>query len=233
MPTKSYILVKRVFDILASSLALFCLLPLFLPLMLVLRFIGEGEVFYLQERIGFQGRKFRLIKFATMLRDSPNMGTRTITIKNDPRVLPLGRFLRKMKINELPQFINVLKGDMSMVGPRPQTEECYRYFPEKDRDKIFQVKPGLSGIGAIVFRDEEEILARSDKGYDRCYREDIMPYKHALELWYLDHRSFLIDMEIIALTAVAVLCPGSFVPGKYLKDLPKFEPSTAQCIVNR
>src|SRR6185295_17876322 len=117
-------------------------------------------------------------------KNSPNIGTGTITLKNDPRVLPLGKFLRKTKINELPQLINVLKGDMSIVGPRPQTEQSFSFFPERDRGKIFLAKPGLTGIGSVVFRDEEEIMARSGKPYDRCFREDIQPYKLALELWY-------------------------------------------------
>jgi lipopolysaccharide/colanic/teichoic acid biosynthesis glycosyltransferase len=228
MPSKSYILAKRVFDILASSLALFCLLPLFLPLMVVLRLIGEGEVFFLQERIGFLGRKFRLIKFATMLKDSPNLGTRTITIKDDPRVLPLGHFLRKAKINELPQLINVLKGDMSIVGPRPQTEECYRYFPAKDRDKIYRVKPGLTGVGSVFFRDEEELLSRSSQDYARCYREEIMPYKQALELWYLEHQSLWVDFKIIILTATALVSPKKALPPKWLKNLPRHELSLPQ-----
>ncbi len=218
---QTYFLWKRLLDILISGAALILLLPLFLPLMIILRLTGEGEVFYWQERVGYRGRKISLIKFATMLKNSPNVGTRTITTKNDPRVLPLGRFLRKTKINELPQILNVLKGDMSLVGPRPQTEECYAYFPIEDRDKIYLCKPGLTGVGSIVFRDEEETLDGSGKSYERCYREDIMPYKLALELWYLENRSLWVDFNLILLTAIAIVIPGNSLHTKLLKSLPK------------
>ncbi|MGO8677908.1 MAG: sugar transferase [Limisphaerales bacterium] len=208
-------------DVVLAGGAMICLLPLLFPLMLALRLSGEGEVFYRQERVGYRGRKFKLLKFATMLKNSPHIGTGTITTKNDPRVLPLGKFLRRTKINELPQILNVLKGDMAIVGPRPQTEQCYSYFPEKDRDKIYLAKPGLTGIGSVVFRDEEEILALSPKGYDRCYREDIMPYKQALEIWYLERRSSLVDAKIIVLTALAVIWPGRQMHDSFLPGLPR------------
>ncbi len=149
------------------------------------------------------------------------MGTGTITTRNDPRVLPVGRFLRKTKLNELPQLLNVLKGDMSIVGPRPQTEECYAFFPEPDRERIYLAKPGLTGLGSVVFRNEEELLARSPKGYQRAYREDVMPHKQALELWYLEHRSFSIDLQIILLTAIALLRPDNDLPNRLFKDLPQ------------
>jgi lipopolysaccharide/colanic/teichoic acid biosynthesis glycosyltransferase len=220
MPPKSYLITKRIFDIVLAAAALLVLLPLFVPLIIILRLTGEGEVFYRQERVGYRGSKFSLLKFATMLKNSPNLGTRTITTKNDPRVLPLGRWLRKTKINELPQLINVLKGDMSIVGPRPQTEECYGYFPEKDRDRIYQAKPGLTGVGSVIFRDEEEILARSPKDFARCYREDIMAYKLALEIWYIEHQSFWLDLKLIFITVSVIAFPMSTVYRRWLKGLP-------------
>ena len=115
----------RFFDIIFSSLALIIFLPIFTLVAVLLRFTGEGEVFYVQQRIGFNGREFGLLKFATMLKDSPNMLGGDITIKNDPRVLPIGRFLRLTKINELPQLINVISGSMSLIGPRPLTKKCF------------------------------------------------------------------------------------------------------------
>jgi len=230
-----YSITKRALDILIAGGALLVLLPLFVPLAIALRFTGEGEIFFGQERVGYRGRKFRLLKFATMLKNSPNIGTGTITTKNDPRVLPLGRFLRKTKINELPQILNVLKGDMTIVGPRPQTEECFNYFPEKGRDQIYLTRPGLTGVGSIIFRDEEEILARSAKGYARCYREDIMPYKQDLELWYRQHQSLWLDLKLILLTAIVVLFPESSLPAKWLKGLPERpvsapEPAGETCV---
>lgn len=223
-----YLFLKRGLDIAVAGAALACLLPFFVPVALALRLTGEGEVLYGQERVGYRGRKFRLLKFVTMRKGSENIGTGTITVKNDPRVLPLGRFLRKTKINELPQLLNVLKGDMSIVGPRPQTEECYRCFPEKDRAKVYLAKPGLTGLGSVVFRNEEEILANSGKELGRCYREDVMPHKAALEIWYQEHQSLLVDVKIILLTACVILFPKSRLYSSWLKGLPEQETSGAK-----
>ena len=151
----------RFFDLLLSSSALVFLSPLFVPIMLILRLTGEGEVFYLQERVGKGGRTFHLFKFATMLKNSPSIGTGTITIIDDPRILPFGKFLRKTKINELPQLLNVLYGDMSLIGPRPLTEETFSAYPPESKIQIQLVRPGLSGIGSIIFRNEEELLSNS------------------------------------------------------------------------
>jgi lipopolysaccharide/colanic/teichoic acid biosynthesis glycosyltransferase len=212
--------VKRAMDILIAGAALLCLLPLLALLCIILRLTGEGEVFYRQDRVGYGGQLFGLFKFVTMMKNSPNLGTGTITIANDPRVLPLGRFLRKTKINELPQLVNVLLGHMSIVGPRPQTQECYGYFPKEGREQLFLLKPGLTGVGSVVFRDEETILSQSPKGYARCYREDIMPYKLALECWYLRNQSLWVDLKIIALTALAIMFPGNTMHERWLNGLP-------------
>ena len=120
----------RFFDVLLSAITLLLLLPLFLPIVILLRFTGEGEIFFLQERIGKDGKKFELFKFATMLKNSPDIGTGTVTMKNDPRVLPLGRFLRKTKINELPQLLNIFFGDMSVIGPRPLTSQAFETYSD-------------------------------------------------------------------------------------------------------
>lgn len=215
-----YLFTKRILDMVLSATALLVLMPLFIPIMVILRLTGEGEVFYRQERVGYQGKMFGLLKFVTMLKNSPNIGTKTITTKNDPRVLPLGRWLRKTKINELPQLINVLRGDMAIVGPRPQTRECYDYFPEEDRDRVYQAKPGLTGVGSVIFRDEEEILAQSPKGFSRCYREDIMPYKLALEIWYIERQSLWLDLKLIFITAWVIVFPKSALYRRWLKGLP-------------
>lgn len=216
----TYYFIKRAADIILSGIALLILSPLFIPLMIILKLTGEGHIFYTQKRVGFKNVEFNLIKFATMLKNSPNIGTGTITTKNDPRVLPMGNLLRKTKINELPQLINILKGDMSIVGPRPQTMECFNMFPADRRDKIYLSKPGLTGIGSIVFRNEEEIIGKSSKSYDACYREDIMPYKADLELWYLKEKSLWVDTVIIVLTALEVLLPDTQIYKKIFADLP-------------
>jgi lipopolysaccharide/colanic/teichoic acid biosynthesis glycosyltransferase len=116
----------------------------------------------LQERVGKGGTSFKLFKLATMLKDSPNIGSGEITVKNDPRVLPLGRFLRKSKINELPQLWNILSGDMSVVGPRPMVADTYAHYSQEAQDILNSVRPGLTGLGSIIFRDEESFLDQRD-----------------------------------------------------------------------
>lgn len=210
---------QRLLDIIFSGLALLVLLPLLLPIAIVLRLTGEGEVFYVQQRIGRGGDSFGLYKFATMLKNSPNLGTGTVTVKGDPRVLPIGRFLRKTKINELPQLLNIFKGDMSIVGPRPQTKRCFDAFPARSQAKIITVRPGLSGVGSIVFRDEEELMHASAEP-ERFYDDVIMPYKGALEEWYVANQGLGTYLLCIALTAWVVLVPSSKLFWRAFRDLP-------------
>lgn len=207
---------KRLLDILLSSVGLLLLLPFGLIIAVILKFTGEGEIFFRQPRVGRDGQMFDLLKFATMLKDSPNIGTGVLTVKNDPRILPFGRFLRKTKLNEVPQLWNVLKGDMSIVGPRPQAQRHFNSFPEHVKKEIVKVNPGLSGIGSIVFRDEENIMDKSPKPHDACYEEDIAPYKGELELWYIKNQSFWLDMKLIFLTAWKVLFPQSNLHNRVL-----------------
>src|ERR1700733_4783522 len=174
---------KRLFDIVASGLATLILSPLLVPLMVLLRLTGEGKIFYAQERVGRGGKPFAILKFATMLENSPNMVGGDITVDKDPRILPMGHFLRATKINELPQLFNVLRGDMSLIGPRPMTARVITLFPPAYAGVIASLRPGLSGIGSIVFRDEEALL-RGVTDREKVYGEVIAPYKVALETWY-------------------------------------------------
>jgi len=213
---------KRLFDFLAAAVALIVLSPILVPVLLALRFSGEGEIFYRQERLGRGGRPFSILKFATMLKDSPNMSGGDITTGNDPRVLPFGRFLRKSKINELPQLFNVLLGDMSIIGPRPLTPRVAAMFTEAHWRTVAGLRPGLSGIGSIVFRDEERLFAVADDR-QKVYAEVIAPYKAALERWYAEHQSFALDIKLILLTILAVLQPDMDVT-RHLDDLPAPSP---------
>ena len=210
---------QRLLDILLSGLALLVLSPLLVPVAIALRLTGEGEVFFIQQRVGRGGRPFGLYKFATMLKDSPNIGTGTVTVKGDPRVLPLGRFLRKTKINELPQLLNIFKGDMSIIGPRPQTQRCFNAFPARSQAEIIKVRPGLSGIGSIVFRDEEELMHASAEP-ERFYDEVIMPYKGKLEEWYVANQGLRTYLAAIFATAWVVLFPKSDIVWKLFPGLP-------------
>lgn len=198
----------RFFDVLFSTIAIVVLLPLMIPIMIGLKLTGEHYVFYEQMRIGRSGKEFPLLKFATMLKDSPNMQGGLHTQKDDPRILPMGKFLRKTKINELPQLINILRGDMSVIGYRPLAKEHYMEYPEEARRKLATSLPGLSGIGSIVFRNEEDIM-HGVPDSNRFYDEAIMPYKADLECWYVDHKSIFMYFRLIALTIDAIRNPQS------------------------
>lgn len=197
---------QRLFDLVISGLSILVLSPLLLPIILLLRITGEGEVFFSQERMGKGGSLFSLHKFATMLKDSPNIGSGTLTVQNDPRILPLGNFLRKTKINELPQLFNVFKGDMSIVGPRPQSSRNFSAFSEDVQKNIMLVSPGLTGLGSIFFSDEEAMLT-SAVNHDEFYDSVIMPYKGQLETWYVNHTTILIDLKIVYVTALKIIFP--------------------------
>jgi lipopolysaccharide/colanic/teichoic acid biosynthesis glycosyltransferase len=220
-------MVQRLLDVVFSGAALLLLSPLLVPIAIILRFSGEGEVFFRQNRVGRGGGHFSLLKFATMLKNSPNMGTGTVTLKDDPRVLPVGKFLRKTKINELPQLLNILLGDMSVIGPRPQTQRCFDAFPDPSQQAIVTVRPGLSGIGSIVFRGEEDMMHAANDP-DRFYDQVIMPYKGKLEEWYVRNQSVKTYLLLIALTVWVVLIPRSGIVWRIFPDLPRPPEDIAQ-----
>lgn len=216
-----YNIFKRLLDITVSLITLIILLPIFIPTVIILRLSAEGEVFYFQERYGIYNSKFKIWKFATMLKNSMNIGTGSITLQNDPRVTKIGSFLRKTKINELPQIINIIKGDISLVGPRPLVEKTFSAYSEEVQSKIYNVKPGLTGIGSIIFRDEESIIsAKKDEDPHEFYKRVIAPYKGELEMWYQDNNSLFLDIKLIFMTAWVILFPKSKLYEKWFKDLP-------------
>jgi len=189
--------------------------------MIILMLTGEHQVFYRQTRVGFNNNMFRIWKFTTMLKGSSKVGTGSLTVKNDPRVLPFGRFLRKTKINELPQIFNVITGEMTIVGPRPQMEVDFHSYPEHIQEVIYNARPGITGIGSIVFRDEEKWISEHDGDKHDFYRQHIAPYKGELELWYHRHLSLLTDFRLIFLTAWVVFFPASTLTYKIFRDLPE------------
>lgn len=209
----------RVVDFLLSAIFISWVLPLWLIVIPILYFTGEGEVFYRQPRVGRGGKLFNILKFATMLKNSPNIGTGELTVHNDPRVLPIGRFLRKSKINELPQLINVLVGDMSIVGPRPQTPRCFSAFPKSVQDEITKIRPGLSGIGSIIFRGEEKMM-RNAPDPVAFYDQVIMPYKGRIEQWYVENRTLKNYSLVILATIWVILFPNSRIAWTWFKGLP-------------
>ena len=210
----------RASDIFLSLLAITILSPLLIIISFILRFTGEKEVFYKQERIGRGGESFALMKFATMLKDSPNIGSGEITLKSDPRVLPFGVFLRKSKINELPQLWNIVIGDMSIVGPRPMVPNTYIHYSDNAQKHINKVRPGLTGIGSIVFRDEEQYLVDQIDPM-KYYIENIIPYKSDLEIWFIENMSLLLYIKIIYVTAWIVVFPKSNIADFFFPKIPK------------
>jgi len=218
-------LLFRLFDILFSSIAIVLISPVLLLVSLILKLTNDDNIFYLQERIGLNGKPFYLYKFTTMVKNSESMGSGTITLKNDVRVFPFGKFLRKTKINELPQLFNILKGDMSLVGPRPLPIQRYRNYNEEVKRHINQVLPGLSGVGSILFRDEESILNRvPNKDKVRFYDEVIAPYKGAVEIWYVNNLTLFLYFKVIFMTAFVVVFPDRKIEfNSIFKGLP--EPS--------
>lgn len=216
-----YQFIKRFFDLVFALLLVAILFIPLLPIIIGLLATGEHYVFYLQQRIGQHLKKFNIIKFATMLKNSPNLGTGTITTRNDPRVLPMGKFLRITKLNELPQILNVLIGNMSFVGPRPLVAKQFGYYSEETQPIIMACKPGITGIGSIVFRDEEELVSKSTLPPQEFYQKVISPYKGALEIWYSKHQSFYVDFMILVLTVWVVFFPKSKAVYSVFKDLPE------------
>ncbi|MDB9874312.1 sugar transferase [Flavobacteriaceae bacterium] len=217
-----YIIFKRIMDVMFSILAIILLLPLFITITLLLLLTAEGQVLYFQERLGYRNKPFQIWKFATMLKNSLQMGSGTITLKDDFRVTRIGKFLRKTKLNELPQIVNILKGDISFVGPRPLILSSFEVYSENIQSKIYDVQPGLTGIGSIIFRDEESLLsAIKDEDPHVYYQKVIAPYKGELELWYQQNCSFLTDFKILFITAWVVLFPKSKLIYKLFIEIPK------------
>mgnify|MGYP001366187055 FL=1 len=211
---------KRVVDIVLAGGAVVVLLPLLVPVMIILLLTGEHYVFYGQKRVGYKNRQFKIWKFATMLKASPSLGTGSLTVRNDPRVFPFGRFLRNTKINEIPQLFNILLGDMSVVGPRPQMKVDFEKFPVHVQEVIYDVVPGMTGIGSIIFRDEEKWITSHEGDKHEFYRDHIAPYKGELELWYQEHLTFRTDFMLVFLTAWTIVFPESGLVHKIFRDLP-------------
>lgn len=214
-----YKIAKRIIDILIATIALVVLSPLLIISILILSFTGEHKVFYFQKRVGYRNRIFNICKFATMLKNSPNMGTGEITLRNDPRVTPVGKFLRISKINELPQIINVIIGDMSIVGPRPLMPISFKQYAESVQAVIYNCKPGITGIGSLIFRDEEKMLSEAPDP-NKMYKA-IFDYKGTVELWYQQNASLYTDFIIIFLTAWTIIFPQNALLKRLFKGLPE------------
>jgi len=193
-------MITRIFDILASFIGLLLLSPLFALVALALKLDSAGPVFYRAQRVGRNGVPFRLYKFRSMVVDADKRGP-GITATGDARITRVGRFLRRTKIDELPQLINVLKGEMSLVGPRPEDPRYVAlYTPEQRR--VLAVRPGITSAASLAYRHEEQLLAGED--WETVYRTRVLPDKLAIDLAYLERRTFASDLKLILQTIVAV-----------------------------
>lgn len=194
-------MLKRSFDIFSSGLGLLLILPLLLVISIAIALSSKGGVFYRQRRVGLNGRPFDILKFRTMYVDSDRSGLLTVGDR-DPRVTPIGYYLRKSKLDELPQLLNVLKGEMSVVGPRPEVPKYVALYSMEDRI-VLSTRPGITDYASIYYRNENEILKIAENPEEK-YIVDIMPVKLKLNKKYIDEKSLLVDLKIIFLTLFSI-----------------------------
>lgn len=194
---------KRLFDWMASSVGLMLLAPLLLVLALWIKVDSSGPVFFRQERVGQFGRHFKIHKFRTMFVDTEACGMQ-ITVGEDPRITAVGAFLRRYKLDELPQLIDVLRGDMSLVGPRPEVPQYVAYYPDELKELVLSVRPGITDMASIEFKNENEILGRAIDPH-KAYVSEVLPIKLNYYADYVNNHSLLVDIKIIFLTLQAIL----------------------------
>lgn len=199
---KFQLVLKRLFDIIVSFLGLLFLLPAFLIIAVAIKLDSKGSVFFKQKRVGKGGKEFKIYKFRTMVEDAEKKGMR-ITVDGDKRITKLGYFLRKYKIDELPQLINVLLGDMSFVGPRPEVPKYVAMYDE-DQRSILRIRPGITDIASIEYRDENSLLVKSNNP-EETYIREIMPRKIKLNIEYLKRMSIVYDIKLIFRTILVVV----------------------------
>lgn len=199
---KFNLFIKRAFDIIASFCGLIILSPMLLIVSLAIKADSKGPVFFKQKRVGKNNKIFEIYKFRTMVTDAEKLG-KQITVGNDSRITRVGKFIRKCKLDEFPQLINVLKGEMSLVGPRPEVPRYVELYDEYQR-QILLVQPGITDYASIEYRNENEILGKSDNP-EKIYIEEIMPIKIALNMKYIKNISLFEDIKLIVNTILAIL----------------------------
>lgn len=201
----------RLIDFIISFLGVVLLIPILFVISLLIKVTSEGPIFYKQNRVGLKGKLFLIWKFRTMYINSESIGLPITIGDRDPRVTHFGFLLRKFKLDELPQLFNVLKGEMSLVGPRPEVEKYVMYYSDKQR-KVLDVKPGITDMASIVFKNENEILSKFNQPED-IYIKEIMPQKIELNMSYINNRNVFLYFKIIVLTLKAIF----FKNNSYIK----------------
>ena len=195
----------RVLDVAVSTIGIVMTSPILLAVTFLLHLHYPYRVLFRQDRIGYGGRSFKILKLVTMVPNAEHLPGGGITFERDPRILPLGRILRKTKINELTQLVNVLRGDMGIVGPRPTTLLGFSKYPKAAQDKLVQMRPGITGIASIILYNEEELLSSVDEDRQRYHDEVIKPYKVEIEHWYLKNQSLRLYIEVVIATILTLV----------------------------
>jgi len=196
-------LLKRLFDLVFSLIGVLLLSPMFVLAAILIKLDSPGPVLYRGTRVGRGGKPFKMLKFRTMVADAEKVGA-LATPEGDPRVTRVGRFLRKYKLDELPQLFNVLKGEMSLVGPRPEAALYFEYYTPEERSVILSVRPGITDYGSLYYHDEGKLLTGTDDPV-RAYVERVREHKVKLQMKYIQERSLLLDMKIILRTIMTIL----------------------------
>ena len=195
-------LFKRVFDFFSSLIGIIILSPLLLIVSIIIKFSSKGPIFFKQIRVGKNEKEFAILKFRTMVTDAEKLG-KQITVGRDPRITPIGHFLRKYKLDELPQLFNVLLGEMSLVGPRPEVPRYTKYYSEEQKN-VLKVKPGITDYASIKYSDENSLLGESDNP-EGIYINQVMPDKLRINLEYIERRSVFEDFKVILLTFAKIV----------------------------
>lgn len=190
-------------DVVVAGLGLLLLLPVLAIIALVIKSTSKGPVFFRQTRVGRNERPFKILKFRTMTANASSLGPQ-ITLGEDPRITSVGAILRRYKLDELPQLLNVVKGDMSLVGPRPETPDYVSFYPAEDRREIFQVRPGITDNASIIFSNEGELLGRTENPLE-YYVDVILPRKRALYIEYVRNHTVINDIAIVWRTILVIL----------------------------
>lgn len=198
-PKRVDAMIRRLLDLAAATAGLVLLLPFFIVIAIAIKLHDGGPVFYRARRVGKDGRLFQLYKFRTMVVNADQQGP-AVTASGDARVTPVGRWLRRTKLDELPQLLNVLTGDMSLVGPRPEDPRYVMLYTPSQR-RILHVRPGITSAASLVYKNEEQLLCGVD--WESRYRNEVMPTKVAIDLLYLSHRTVWTDISLILRTIVA------------------------------
>jgi len=194
---------KRLFDLVFVIPGLIILSPVFLVVGFLIKSKDGGSIFFKQTRVGKEGKHFKVLKFRTMVVDAEKLGAK-VTTGNDPRITPVGAFLRKYKLDELPQLLNVLIGNMSLVGPRPEVPEYVEFYPQETKDIIFSVHPGITDTASIEFVNENELLTDS-KDPIEDYKNKVLPIKLGYSMDYVKTRSLWVDFKLILKTVSAIV----------------------------